>query len=365
MKSLSSFKQKLFSEITEVPEALNRKYYPSIDGLRGIAILSVILTHTAQNYTWNVWIDGTIGVHIFFIISGFLITTLLLKEKIKSGRVSFKNFYIRRVLRIFPVAYLYIFTLIILSLIFKFRLGTFNVITTLLYLKNFPSESTWQTGHFWTLSIEEQFYLFVPVLLILNTNRFIRVILLLFILVPVVDYIGFNNIGVFYTNHIIHNITFIFLALLDQGSLFILLGSFLSILIFKKIIEVERLSGRYFLSTFLFLGAALIHYIYIVPSIPYLSTSVFAILMGLCITANLHENNFLTKILSSPILVKIGVLSYSLYVWQQIFTLHPPWFGWFKYADSIPLNLVALFIVATCSYYFYERKFLKWKSKFK
>src|ERR1700743_793387 len=120
---LKNLKAKLFQEIDEIPEALNKSYYPSIDGLRGVAILSVVLRHFSLNSAWGVWVDGTIGIHIFFIISGFLITTLLLKERVLNGKVSLKNFYIRRVLRIFPVAYLYIFTLIILSKIFNFPLS--------------------------------------------------------------------------------------------------------------------------------------------------------------------------------------------------------------------------------------------------
>lgn len=365
IRLLKEFKGKLFSNIESIPEALNKKHYPSIDGLRGIAILNVILCHASFGLAWHPWIDGTIGVHIFFIISGFLITTLLLKERVKKGKVSFKNFYIRRVLRIFPVAYLYIFTVIILSHIFQFQLGFKNVLTSLLYLKNFPTGNTWQTGHFWTLSVEEQFYLFVPVLLILNANRFLKIIFVVFLLVPVIDYIGFHNIGIFYTNRIVHVITFIFLALLNQGTLFILTGCLLSILIFKKIIIVEKFKNQYYLSTILFICAGIVHYSYVIPIIPYFSSIVFAVLMGLVIVVNLYENNFLTAILSHPILVKLGILSYSLYIWQQIFTTQQPWAGRFKYSDSIALNMVLLFIVAFCSYYFFERRFLKLKSRFK
>ncbi|TWJ03178.1 peptidoglycan/LPS O-acetylase OafA/YrhL [Mucilaginibacter frigoritolerans] len=365
MNFITDFKTKLFSEINSVPESLNRKYYPSIDGLRGLAILSVILYHTSVNHIWNVWTDGTIGVHVFFIISGFLITTLLLKERVLKGKVSFKNFYIRRALRIFPVAYLYIFILIILGYLFHAPLTVTNILTSVLYLKNFPTASTWQTGHFWTLSVEEQFYLIVPFILIANTNRYIKIVIVLFILVQIVDYVGFNNIGIFYTNRFVHTLTFIFLALLDKGSLYIFVGSLFSLLIFKKIIVIERFEKQYYLSAFLFLFAALIHFVHLIPNIPYLSPTIFAILMGWVITINLYENNFLTKILGHPILIKLGILSYSLYIWQQLFTTNQFWRGQFKYSDSIPLNLAVLFIVAFCSYYFFEVKFLKLKKQFK
>jgi peptidoglycan/LPS O-acetylase OafA/YrhL len=365
MNVIKDFKTKLFAEITSVPEVLNNKYYPSIDGLRGFAILSVILYHSSVHHPWNVWTDATLGVHIFFIISGFLITTLLLKERVLKGSVSFKNFYIRRSLRIFPVAYLYIFILIILGYLFHYPLTGTNILTTIFYLKNFPTAGTWQTGHFWTLSVEEQFYLIVPFILIANTNRYIKLVIALFILVQIADYIGFNNIGIFYTNKFVHILTFIFLALLDRGSLFIFAGSLFSVLIFKKIIIVERFKTQYYLSAFLFLCAVLIHFVRIVPNIPYLSSITFVILIGFVITINLYENNFLTKILSHPILVKLGILSYSLYIWQQLFTTEQLWKGKFKYSDSIPLNLAALFIVACCSYYLFEVKFLRLKNRFK
>jgi peptidoglycan/LPS O-acetylase OafA/YrhL len=326
-------------------------HFPGLDGMRGISILTVILYHSLVKTPLENFTDGTIGVHIFFIISGFLITTLLLKEQVLTGRVSFKKFYIRRSLRIFPVAYLYLITLIVLSHLFGFRLSVMNVATSFLYLKNFPTDSTWQTGHFWTLSIEEQFYLVAPVLLIKNANQFIKIIAVVFVLVPVVDYIGFANVGPFYTNRFIHDVTFIFLALFDKGTVYILLGSLFSILVFKKIITFKKKQNR-FLRLFLLFAAFAIHFVYITPSVPYLTPVAFAILVGFVIVLNLQGNNVLTVILNNPILTKIGKLSYSLYIWQQLFTLNQPWEGKFQYSDSILLNLVILFIVAFCSYYF-------------
>ena len=362
--SLKIFKEKLFSPITSVPPVLDRHYYPSIDGLRGVAILTVIFYHSSVGSRWNNWTDGTIGVLIFFVISGFLITTLLLKEKVREGKVSLKKFYIRRVLRIFPVAYLYIFTLIILHHWFNFKLSVVNIVTSLLYLKNFPTDSSWLTGHFWTLSVEEQFYLFMPILLVTNVNRYIKFLVVVFLLVPVIDYIGFNNLGITYTNKALHSCIFIFLALLDKGTLYILFGSLLSILVFKKIIVPKRFKNRYYLSLVLFLAAFLVHFVYLVPGIPYVTAIMFTLLIGSALLLNLYENNFLTSVLGSPVLVKIGKLSYSLYIWQQLFTLNQPWSGKFKYSDSVWLNLAALFIVAFCSYNFFELKFLKLKKHF-
>ncbi|MDO3644719.1 acyltransferase [Mucilaginibacter sp. L3T2-6] len=361
---LRDFKVKLFKRVDSIPEILNKGYYPSIDGLRGISILSVIFRHFSLNESWGVWIDGTIGIHIFFIISGFLITTLLLKEKISKGCVSLKNFYIRRTLRIFPVAYLYILTLIVLSNIFDFSLSSKSILTSIFYLKNFPIASEWYTGHFWSLSVEEQFYLAAPIVLITSTNKYIRILLALFILVPIIDYVGFHNIGIFYSVRWVHVLTFLFLALFNQGTLYILLGSLFSILIFKKIIIVNK-NSSYYLSAVLFLIAVFIHFSYLSGSVPYLSSTIFAVLIAFVIVLNLTENNLLTWILSNPLLVKLGILSYSLYIWQQVFTSDQPWKKAFIYSDSILFNLFALLITAYCSYHFYEVKFLALKKRFK
>lgn len=362
---LNKLSQKLFRNFDSTPDLLMGSYFPSMDGLRALAIINVIIRHIALKRSWAVWVDGSIGVHVFFIISGFLITTLLLKERVSKGTVSLRKFYIRRTLRIFPVAYLYIFTLIILSLIFHFTLSNKSIFTSIFYLKNFPSGSDWYTGHFWTLSVEEQFYLIAPVILITDVNRYIKLIILASIVVPVVDFIAFHNIGGFYSIHTIHVITAVFLTLLDQGTLYILLGSLFSILIFKKILVLEKFKNHYLLSTVCFIAAVIIHFPNSPIFIPYLSSTLFGILMAFVIVLNLYENNFLTSILSNPVLVRIGILSYSLYVWQQLFTSQQPWSGLFKYSDSIALNMLALVLVSTCSYYFYERKFLILKSKFK
>ncbi|MFD2865966.1 acyltransferase family protein [Mucilaginibacter antarcticus] len=365
-KSFNAFIVKLFSKIDTVPQALNRNYYPSIDGLRALAVLQVIALHVLIFKNVNIPFDDTVGVHIFFIISGFLITTLLLKEKVKYGKISFKNFYIRRFLRILPVAYLYLLTLIILNLFFHFGLPFKSLLTSLFYLNNFPLPTTLQTHHFWTLATEEQFYLVAPFLLIANINRYIKLILFLTILVPFIDYVGFNNVGVFYSNYVLHKITYLLVYLLNYGTMYIFAGSLFSILVFKGVLVVEKFQKRYFLSTLLFVLAIVMHWIFNAhPILKYFGALCFSVLMGLVLVVNLYENNFLTKLLSTPILVKIGVLSYSLYIWQQIFVVQPPWLGLFKYSDNIYLNILLLFIVAFCSYHFYEIRFLRLKSKFK
>src|ERR1700744_3020835 len=143
-----SIRDKFTAEITTVPDILKGSHFPTLDGLRGISIIIVLLNHITWRTTIGEYIDGVIGVQIFFVISGFLITTLLLKEKVKNGWISLRQFYIRRVLRIVPVAYLYIFVVLILNYFFKLGMTFENFLVSTLYLKNLNIAGDWYTGHF-------------------------------------------------------------------------------------------------------------------------------------------------------------------------------------------------------------------------
>ncbi|HEY8784035.1 MAG TPA: acyltransferase [Mucilaginibacter sp.] len=361
---LIGLKQKLFSDIKHIPESLNKRYFPSLDGLRGLAIMSVIASHFGRNESWLTYVDGAIGVHIFFILSGFLITTLLLKEKIVTGNISLRNFYIRRFLRIIPVAYLYLLVLIVLNYLFGLNIPALSFLMSFSFFRNIPLTNDWYTGHFWTLASEEQFYIITPILLSLWPNKYIKLSIILLVIVPLVDYTGFHNIGIFYTNRTIHVITMTFIALTSRSALYIITGSLFSILLFKGIINIERFNKKYYLSFFLLIIAGIIHFPNHLINIPYVSAVIFAVLIGFVIVLNLSEDNMLTLILKNPILNRIGILSYSIYIWQQIFTVYQPWKGSFKYSQNIFVNAAALFIVSYCSYNYFEKPFLKLKKHF-
>jgi peptidoglycan/LPS O-acetylase OafA/YrhL len=252
--------RKLFSEIKSIPEPLQASHFPGLDGLRGIAILCVIFSHALLDKGMNFFCYalGMIGVQTFFVISGFLITTLLLKEKVSKGKVSIKDFYIRRFLRLAPVAYLYLFVVAILTYIFKLDLSLGSYLSAGLYVKNLPivHDHDRLVGHFWTLAIEEQFYIIFPILLIYRPNKYLIVIILLMLFIPVLQYLGFNKIGVFYSNRFIHILTFIIINLFGNGTFAILSGSLLSLLIFKGILDVKKIKSNYLLSFVIFMIAA-------------------------------------------------------------------------------------------------------------
>lgn len=137
------------------------KRIPSLDGLRAISILLVVLGHWAElRYHSDVaGAFANLGVRIFFVISGYLITTLLLKDHARRGTIRLRDFYVRRAYRILPAAMLYMLPVFV---IFWHELRWYHMAAVALYLANFDFSHPWFLGHLWSLSVEEQFYFLWP-----------------------------------------------------------------------------------------------------------------------------------------------------------------------------------------------------------
>lgn len=354
------------NEFYSIPAYLDKIKFPSLDGLRAISIIFVIVHHVYFNEQfWTNVIDlGRIGVHIFFVISGFLITTLLIKEKISTGKINLKNFYIRRAFRILPVLFLFLLTLMFLNNLFDLKISGLSFFTSFLFLGNLgiDTSETWYTGHFWSLAIEEQFYLFFPFLLYKYDISKYRNILIGFILfISVVSSIYWSNSQIFHSNNFIENIIFLLTTFFSQGTLAILSGSLCSVFAFRYPITINKLLVYRWLGLLIFLLALFIRIKFPTSSFILL---IFDFLIGLGIILNLNKKSFFTIILDNYILVRIGVLSYSLYVWQQIFTNKQPWMNLFNNAGNIFLNLVLLFLVGYISYEFFEKRFIAMRKRF-
>ncbi len=149
----------------------------SLDGLRAVAISFVIAEHAAQR--GSAWIPARAsgyllllaynGVKIFFVLSGFLITSILLREFRKSGTISLKKFYWRRTLRIFPAMYAFLAAIGIGYLLGIVHIGTespLRIFSAAFYLSDYLPINGWPLHHTWSLSVEEQFYLLWPALLL-------------------------------------------------------------------------------------------------------------------------------------------------------------------------------------------------------
>ena len=176
------------------------RFFPSLDGIRCFCILAVLWHHSmAQVLPWQFFDRGFLGVDMFFILSGYLIVTLLLREKDRYGSISLSAFYARRTLRIFPIYYLLVFGTGVVTLFLSEDSATRRATNEIFgyavtYTMNFAPASESVYSHLWSLSIEEQFYLLWP----LAEKRLARtamapLLLLLFGLVVLADTGAFHG----------------------------------------------------------------------------------------------------------------------------------------------------------------------------
>jgi peptidoglycan/LPS O-acetylase OafA/YrhL len=161
------------------------KRIPSLDGLRAISILLVVLGHLAKSrHAPQIFWDSyaLIGVRIFFVISGFLITTILSKEQTRTSTISLRTFYIRRAYRIFPAALVFMLAMVV----FYWRdFRWYNIAAAFFYLANFDYSRPWIFGHLWSLSVEEQFYFLWPSILKRWYKHRLAILVSVIALVPV------------------------------------------------------------------------------------------------------------------------------------------------------------------------------------
>ena len=158
-------------------KAASQDYLPTLDGWRAVAIAMVLFAHVRLpgNALQGIAAYGALGVHLFFAISGFLITNRLLEEEESAGRVSLRSFYIRRGFRILPAALTYLIALCVLGFaldLIPITMG--QILSSALFFRNYwvePASQSWYTGHYWSLSVEEHFYLLWPGLLVALGKR--------------------------------------------------------------------------------------------------------------------------------------------------------------------------------------------------
>jgi peptidoglycan/LPS O-acetylase OafA/YrhL len=330
----------------------------TLDGLRAFSIALVILGHLAGNPTIPAKVADAMdfanfGVRIFFVISGFLITTLLLKELSKTGAVSLKNFYLRRVFRIFPAFYTYLVVIASASLAGLIVVPRSDLISAACYVMNYRFHPSWYVGHIWSLSVEEQFYFLWPWALALAGRKWAtRIAIAVFLAAPLF------RIGIFYLAPKWRpGIGAIFPTIADA----LAIGCLLALLrepLWKQGWYRKLLQSRWFflvpLGALLAnkLGGSVRLYILIVLT-----------LMNLAVAASIdwsmrNADHWMGKILEFKPLAFIGVLSYSLYLWQQPLL---------DYRDgvhhTIAVSLAATFALALASYYFVEKPFLRLKDR--
>ena len=330
---------------------------PSLDGIRAIAILLVLYGHLIGTGDFPDRLDSTfdvlgdlahLGVLVFFVISGFLITSLLMSEREKIGTISLGKFYLRRVLRIFPAFYAFIVALAAASALGWMDLGGQDFAYALTYTVNYYPQHPWHIGHLWSLSVEEQFYLLWPLtLLVLRQRRALVVATLAIFIGPAIRE---------WTFHVDPSTTLAGLPIFPAMCDYLATGCALALLrpwLLQQNWYLRLTASRW-------LGLAIPLAVLINRDSDYtLVELALSPVMNICIallieSSTRHAHSLAGRFLNWRPMVGLGVLSYSLYLWQQPF-LNRHSNAWLA---AFPQNLAFAFGCALLSYLLIERAFL-------
>jgi peptidoglycan/LPS O-acetylase OafA/YrhL len=328
----------------------------SLDGLRAISIALVLVYHLAGTRNFPISNEealpfdiGNFGVVVFFVISGFLITTLLLGELERKGDISLRRFYFRRAARIFPAYYVYLAVIgsLFSAGLMSIRAREFCIALT--HTSNFFVPS-WNLLHTWSLSVEEQFYLLWPAtIVLLGRRRALRAAFALVLLAPVFR-VALWRFGTYHGSY--------FPAVADSLAVGCLLAGSR-----RELSESPRymalMESRLFALVPLALVAVLWARHWILLSHAALQ-SIENVLIALCLDWCLRNpSGRIGAVLNSRPLVFVGGLSYSLYLFQQPFmNAAMP-----ATLTTFPLNLFAAFGAGILCHYAVEQPVLRWRER--
>ena len=349
-------------------------YRPEIDGLRAIAVGAVILYHAqitilgSQSFK-----GGFIGVDIFFVISGYLITSIIFKELVTTGSFSFKYFYERRIRRILPSLLFVMLVSLPFAWIYLLPSDLIDFSKSILYSLGFSSNFYFHYSdqvygatdgllkpflHTWSLSVEEQFYIVFPVVLLI-TFKFFRKYLIYILLIGFIISLGLTE----WTSRNYPSASFYFL----HTRIWELLAG--SILAYFEITKGHRSKNQLLNLILPTIGLLLIGYsiIFFDDNIFHPSFYTLFPIIGVCLIIWFsNKDELITKILSTKLFVGVGLISYSLYLW------HYPIFAFartthvFKdnFIKELSAGLIILFL-SILTYYLFERPARNKKNKFK
>ena len=344
---------------------LARRHFASLDGIRAIAILAVVWHHTTQRVSWlPITARGFLGVDLFFILSGYLIVTLLLRERDRNGDIALKSFYMRRVLRIVPVYYAVLFVLLIaFGVVFRNHADAPAYLAAMpwyfTYTSDFIREET-LLAIAWSLAAEEQFYLIWPPLEKFF-GRFIYPILAILIFInQLINY------------EIILAKQHANLEVLQATFTPILLGVLLAHLLHKRA-YYDKLalvfSNKWMPAIFAGILLILFNIFPITADI----SGTPRLLIHLAMTAFLagcvmNEQHVLRPLLTLKPMIRIGMISYGMYLFHMFVRTVVAAVLSRLGLDSIPLllfigTLIGTIITADLSFRFYETPFLKLKKR--
>lgn len=338
------------------------KYRPEIDGLRAVAVFAVVIYHADfVLFSRSFMPGGYLGVDIFFVISGFLITSIIANEVKSSGKFNYKRFYERRVRRIIPALFLIMLTSIPIAWVTMHpkMLTEYSgsILSSILFSSNiwFWLENSYTAEvsqlkpflHTWSLSVEEQFYLFFPVLMLVAWKFFRNYVVQCLILVFFVSFI--------YSDLISNNFSDANFYLLPSRIWELMAGSILAFTSIEKFKISPTITAPLPL-----IGAAMVMVSLFLFSdtTPHPSRYTLIPIVGTCfIILFASRDEIMTRALSLPAFTTIGLLSYSFYLWHfPAFAFARIHWGEPSTSDKAILIIISLFL-SYLTYHLVERPF--------
>jgi peptidoglycan/LPS O-acetylase OafA/YrhL len=328
-----------------------------LDGLRAVCVLAVILAHETGAgrvpvpEAWKALLEnwGELAVQCFFGISGFIITRLLLEEQRREGHIGLRAFYIRRVFRIIPAYWTYLLAVFVLTaagwitVLPKCFLGALAMVTDYPFFTNLQG---WFVGHSWSLSLEEQYYVVFPfVLWVVLGGRRRPMFMFLGILYVLVCYV--DKVRKLFVHLDLSNFTNF--KYIIAGVLMALLWERIGFLFRRVTVLVPLALAAILAVRVTYLPASFWAKLLVTP----LEGFAMAYLLGWC--ALNPEPCFPLR---WRVVQWVGRCSYSLYLWQQLFTGQDFYYHKVKLA-TLPWSLAGLFLCAAISYHFIERPCLR------
>lgn len=327
------------------------KYDPSLDGLRAIAVLAVVIYHlTLEKMVPGGWA----GVDVFFVLSGFLITSILHKELTSTDRIDLKSFYIKRFLRLFP-AFIVVVGFSSLAALFSRNYFTeameaalFALTYTMNWSRAFNWGGDWMLGHTWSLAMEEQFYVLWPLfmLFVRRKMQFGVTLGLIALITGWRCYLALNGAEVVRTYNGF-----------DTHADALLIGCLLA---FKPNIAPSGPTASV-------LACVALAGIFLLTHLDSVWTQTLGLsaasVVSAVLIASARRDGWLRTVLQWRPFVFTGRISYGLYLWH-----YPIWFiiyGQFQdWPWAIPVVAILSYAAAVISFFVVERPFLRLKSRF-
>jgi peptidoglycan/LPS O-acetylase OafA/YrhL len=330
------------------------RYLPTLDGWRAIAIAMVVLSHARSplfnrpGLVHDIAPRGRMGVDVFFAISGLLICGRLLDEA-EQADIDIPAFYVRRAFRILPPYLLYLGVLAVLNLGGAIRVSAVDFLACLAFVRNYfmtsPSFSLY-TNHFWSLAVEEHFYLLWP-----SALKWLRARRAVIVAIAVCLAVNGWRAALARSPHL--SAPFFSTGILWRTDTRIdaLLWGCVGALLMRPL---TPLFSRYALTTpilvFLFVASW--------KHLPMQPLDYAVGFTALVLSTTLHPNSVTGRILELAPVRWIGRLSYSLYIWQTIFFEEASPSGRLGLFQRPPMNAIALLVCAVTSYYAIEKPFI-------